>query len=227
MRFKMLKIGSKGVEVRELQKLLGLHADGIFGNETLNAVKAFQKAHNLTVDGVVGKNTLGKLEAKLDGKYSVSLDQKINKLSPKGMSLLANFEALKLKAYLDTAGIPTIGYGTIKYPNGKRVKLGDKITKEQAMEYKLHDLKEFEGTVNSAVSVPLEQHQYDVLVSLAYNIGSGAFKSSTLLKKLNKGDYNGAADAFLSWVNSGGKRTQGLVNRRTKERDIFLNGYKG
>ncbi len=217
----LLKLGSRGSEVRELQRLLGLTPDGIFGNQTLSAVKAFQKTHNLTVDGLVGNKTLEALKSKLEAPIKAESDKKYS-LSTNGIELLAQFEGLKLEAYLDSVRIPTIGYGTIKYPNGTRVKLGDKITKAQALEYKQHDLKEFESTVNTGVKVPLTQNQYDALVSLSYNIGSGAFKGSTLLKKLNSGDYKGAADAFLSWVNAGGKKVQGLVNRRQKERELFL-----
>jgi len=85
-----------------------------------------------------------------------------------------------------------------------------------------HDLIEFEHTVNSSVKAPLNQNQFDALVSLAYNIGSSAFKSSTLVKKLNAGDYKGAADQFNVWVNAGGKRMQGLVSRRDREKLLFL-----
>ena len=92
----------------------------------------------------------------------------------------------------------------------------------EAKEYMRHDLIEFEHTVNSSVKVPLNQNQFDALVSLAYNIGSNAFKSSTLVKKLNTNDYQGAADQFNVWVNAGGKRMQGLVNRRDKEKLLFL-----
>lgn len=84
-----------------------------------------------------------------------------------------------------------------------------------------NDLKRFEQTVNDAVTVLIDQNQFDALVSLAYNIGSGAFAKSTLLKKLNAGDYKGAADQFDVWVNAGGKRMQGLVNRRAREEAVF------
>lgn len=217
----LLKLGSSGSDVKELQRLLGLTPDGVFGNQTLSAVKAFQKAHNLTVDGLVGNKTFEALKSKLEAPVKAESGRKYS-LSTNGIELLAQFEGLKLEAYLDSAKIPTIGFGTIKYPNGTRVKLSDKITKAQALEYKQHDLKEFESTVNTSVKVPLTQNQYDALVSLSYNIGSGAFKGSTLLKKLNSGDYKGAADAFLSWVNAGGKKVQGLINRRQKERELFL-----
>ena len=83
-------------------------------------------------------------------------------------------------------------------------------------------LKRFEKTVNDLVKVPLTQNQFDALVSLTYNIGTGAFEKSTLLKKLNTGDYQGAADQFTVWNKGGGKVLQGLVNRRAKEKEVFL-----
>lgn len=143
-------------------------------------------------------------------------------VSANGIDMICEFEGKRLAAYDDGVGIWTIGFGTIKYPNGVRVKKGDTCTLEQAKEYMRHDLIEFEHTVNSSVKVPLNQNQFDALVSLAYNIGSSAFKSSTLVKKLNTGDYQGAADQFNVWVNAGGKRMQGLVNRRDREKLLFL-----
>ena len=143
-------------------------------------------------------------------------------VSNKGVDLICEFEGKRLVAYDDGVGIWTIGFGTIKYPNGTRVKKGDTCTLDQAKEYMRHDLIEFEHTVNSSIKVPLNQNQFDALVSLAYNIGSNAFKSSTLVKKLNTGDYQGAADQFNVWVNGGGKRMQGLVNRRDREKLLFL-----
>ena len=143
-------------------------------------------------------------------------------VSNKGVDLICEFEGKRLAAYDDGVGVWTIGFGTIKYPNGVRVKKGDTCTLEQAKEYMRHDLIEFEHTVNSSVKVPLNQNQFDALVSLAYNIGSNAFKSSTLVKKLNTGDYQGAADQFNVWINAGGKRMQGLVNRRDREKLLFL-----
>ena len=143
-------------------------------------------------------------------------------VSNKGVDLICEFEGKRLVAYDDGVGIWTIGFGTIKYPDGVRVKKGDTCTLDQAKEYMRHDLIEFEHTVNSSVKVPLNQNQFDALVSLSYNIGSSAFKSSTLVKKLNAGDYKGAADQFNVWINAGGKRMQGLVNRRDREKLLFL-----
>ena len=143
-------------------------------------------------------------------------------VSPSGVDLICNFEGLRLKAYDDGVGVWTIGFGTTKYPNGIRVKKGDTCTLDQAKAYMQNDLKAFEQTVNSAIKVPLNQNQFDALVSLAYNIGATAFKKSTLVKRLNEGNYKAAANQFNVWVNAGGKRMQGLVNRRAAERTLFL-----
>ena len=143
------------------------------------------------------------------------------KVSASGIDLICSFEGLELKAYDDGVGVWTIGFGTTIYPDSIKVKRGDTCTTEQAKAYMAHDLKKFESAVNSAVTVPINQNQFDALVSLAYNIGTGAFSKSTLLKKLNEADYKGAAAQFDVWNKAGGKVMQGLVNRRAVERKLF------
>ena len=143
-------------------------------------------------------------------------------ISPSGIDLICNFEGKRLTAYDDGVGVWTIGFGTTVYPNGIKVMKGDTCTEAQAKTYMAHDLKKFEAAVNNAVKIPLNQNQFDALVSLAYNIGTNAFSKSTLVKKLNANDICGAADQFDVWVNAGGKRMQGLVNRRAKEKEVFL-----
>lgn len=143
-------------------------------------------------------------------------------ISQSGIDLICNFEGKRLTAYDDGVGVWTIGFGTTVYPNGIKVMKGDTCTEAQAKTYMAHDLKKFEATVNKAVTVQLNQNQFDALVSLAYNIGTNAFSKSTLVKKLNANDIRGAADQFDVWVNAGGKRMQGLVNRRTVEKALFL-----
>ncbi|MEQ1411417.1 lysozyme [Acinetobacter indicus] len=143
-------------------------------------------------------------------------------ISPSGIDLICNFEGKRLAAYDDGVGVWTIGFGTTVYPNGIKVMKGDTCTEAQAKTYMAHDLKKLEATVNKAVTVQLNQNQFDALVSLAYNIGTNAFSKSTLVKKLNANDIRGAADQFDVWVNAGGKRMQGLVNRRAKEKALFL-----
>ena len=145
----------------------------------------------------------------------------VKHVSTAGINLICSFEGLKLKAYDDGVGVWTIGFGTTIYPNGIKVKKGDTCTTEQAKAYMAHDLKKFESAVNSAVTVPINQNQFDALVSLTYNIGTGAFKESTLLKKLNAGDCRGASAQFAVWNKGGGRVMQGLVNRRAVERELF------
>ncbi|UUM26289.1 glycoside hydrolase family protein [Acinetobacter colistiniresistens] len=139
-----------------------------------------------------------------------------------GINLITSFEDEILIAYDDGVGVWTIGFGTTIYPNGVKVKRGDVCTAEQAKAFFTYDLKRFEAAVNGAVKVPLTQNQFDALVSLTYNIGENAFKGSTLLKKLNAKDYQGAADQFPQWNKGGGKVLNGLVRRRAAERDLFL-----
>ena len=162
-------------------------------------------------------NTTGSMVARMLG---IAVDEM--SVSNLGVDLICGFEGKRLVAYDDGVGVWTIGFGTTIYPNGIKVKKGDTCTEAQAKEYMAHDLKKFELAVNGAVNIPLNQNQFDALVSLAYNIGTGAFNKSTLVKKLNAGDIRGAADQFDVWVNAGGKRMQGLVNRRAREKALYL-----
>ncbi len=147
--------------------------------------------------------------------------QKVKTVSTAGINLICSFEGLRLNAYDDGVGVWTIGFGTTIYPNGIRVKRGDTCTEAQAKAYMAHDLKKFELAVNSSVTMSINQNQFDALVSLAYNIGTNAFKNSTLVKKLNANDIRGAAAQFSVWNKAGGKVMQGLVNRRAVERKLF------
>lgn len=142
-------------------------------------------------------------------------------ISINGLNLIKQFEGLKLNAYDDGVGVWTIGYGTIKYPNGVRVKKGDKITQAQADQYIANDVATFERAVNMLVNVPLNQNQFDALVSFTYNLGATNLSASTLLKKLNSKDYNGAAAEFQKWNKAGGKVMTGLIRRRKAEMELF------
>ena len=154
------------------------------------------------------------------GGLGIAIDEM--SISQNGINLLSSFEGCELTAYLCPANVWTIGFGTTVYPSGMKVKKSDTCTLEQAKQLKAQDLKRFEKIVNNLVKASLTQNQFDALVSLVYNIGPSAFEKSTLLKKLNAGDYQGAADQFIVWNKSGGKVLQGLVDRRTKERKLFL-----
>lgn len=137
------------------------------------------------------------------------------KISERGLQLIKHFEGLRLEAYRCPADVPTIGYG-----HTLGVKMGDRITQDQAEELLRKDLAIFERGVNKAVTALITQGQYDALVSFAYNLGLGALQGSTLLRKLNAGED--ASGEFGRWVHAGGKRLDGLVRRREAERALFL-----
>jgi lysozyme len=141
------------------------------------------------------------------------------KTSQAGVELIKGFEGVRLNAYDDGIGVATIGVGHI---NG--VHMGDVITEDQADDYLRDDLGSAEAAVNRLVKVPLDQSKFDALVSFTFNLGAGALASSTLLKKLNSGDVDGAADEFLRWTKAGGRIMAGLTKRRISERMLFLTG---
>lgn len=138
--------------------------------------------------------------------------------SANGRKLIENFEGLRLTTYRDQRGIPTIGYGH----TGADVFEGQTITQEDADNLLAIDLHHAEQVIYNNVIDPLNQNEFDALVSLIYNIGGGAFKSSTLLKLLNAGDFLGASSQFLVWDKTNGVTNQGLLNRRNMERALFL-----
>lgn len=145
--------------------------------------------------------------------------------SASGRAAITRHESLRLTAYPDpaTGGEPwTIGVGHTSRAGPPKVTKGMKITRAQADEILSRDLAAFEAAVSKAVKVPLNQNEFDALVSLAFNIGAGAFAKSTLVKKLNAGDRAGAANAFLSWNKAAGKVMKGLTKRREDERRLFL-----
>ena len=136
----------------------------------------------------------------------------------KDVELIKESEGLRLQAYLPTPNdVWTIGYG-----HTKTAKKDMKITKAGAEALLLHDLAWVETAIDTYVQVPLNQNQYDALASFIYNVGATAFKKSTMLKLLNKGDYQGAANQFPRWDKQKGKVLKGLTTRRKHERDLFL-----
>ena len=143
--------------------------------------------------------------------------------SMQGITAISDHEGFRDRPYKDVAGFWTIGYGH-KLKSGE---WWDRITPEFARELLVQDVGIAEDAVNAYVTVPLSQPQFDALVSLAYNIGVGAFKRSTLLQKLNAGDYDGALAQFALWRRAGGQVVQGLVNRRAAEAQMFASGTQG
>lgn len=146
------------------------------------------------------------------------------KLNDDGYKLICEFEGLRLKPYLCSNRISTIGYGNTYYPNGKRVTLlDDAITKEYAFEIFKTIADKFAKRVDEMVKTELTQNQFNALVSFAYNVGTGAFATSTLLKKVNVNPNDVAIkNEFLKWVRANKKVIQGLANRRNKEALIYF-----
>ncbi len=132
------------------------------------------------------------------------------------LELIKEFEGLRLEAYLCPANVWTIGYG-----HTKTVRKGMKITKAKADELLLVDIAWVKNCAESAVKAELSANQVAAVYSFIYNVGAGAFRSSTLLRKLNKGDHKGAANEFKRWNKGGGKVLKGLVRRRAAEAKLF------
>ena len=146
------------------------------------------------------------------------------KLDLNGYKLIQEFEGLSLKVYLDSVNVPTIGYGTTYYENGTRVTIHDAvITKERAFELLKINADRFAVKVSNLVHKPINQNQFNSLVSFTYNLGSGAFASSTLLKKVNiNPNDNLIRLEFLKWNRAGGKILSGLIKRRNKESELYF-----
>lgn len=145
-------------------------------------------------------------------------------ISDKGLNLIKKFEGFSSKPYLCPAKVPTIGFGSTYYENGKVVNLDDEaISEERATELlKYTTDKIFGSFVNKVVKVKLNQNQFDALVSFAYNLGNGNLQQSTLLKKVNNSDFIGASLEFEKWTKANRKVLSGLVKRRLAEKELFL-----
>ncbi|MGC9309319.1 MAG: lysozyme [Candidatus Nanoarchaeia archaeon] len=143
-------------------------------------------------------------------------------ISNTGLEMIKGFEGFREEAYRCPAGVWTIGYGTTG-----DVSQGDTITKSEAEARLRKDLESRERVVREYVDVNLSQQQYDALVSFVYNVGEEAFRNSTLLRKLNKGDYEGASQEFGRWVYANGQKLEGLERRRDIEARLFEDSYGG
>ena len=141
--------------------------------------------------------------------------------SSKGIEFLKASEGFRSDPYFDGGGYMTVGYGHL-IKSGEDY--GEGLTKEEAERLLEADLQEAETVVEVYVDVPLKQHQYDALVSFAFNVGSSNFKKSTLLRLLNEGKYEEVPKQLLRWNKSGGKVLKGLTKRRKREAEIFREG---
>lgn len=141
------------------------------------------------------------------------------KISPEGLALIKQFEGCRLTAYQDIVGRWTIGYGSTDPTYAFE---GNTITQDQASLLLEYDLSRFEVGVDRLVTGSVTEPQFSALVCFSYNVGLGNLGSSTLLKLVNAGRINEAADQFVRWARAGGQIVQGLLRRREAERDLFL-----
>jgi len=143
-------------------------------------------------------------------------------ISQNGLNMIKSFEGFRSRPYLDSTGIPTIGYGTISYPDGTRVTMDDSdITEDQAEQYLMFQINQKTSSINNMLTISVNQNQFDSLCSFVYNLGSGALHGSTLLKLVNQGDFINAAHEFHKWDHAGGVQVAGLTRRRLAEATLF------
>jgi GH24 family phage-related lysozyme (muramidase) len=142
--------------------------------------------------------------------------EKMMKTSEVGRELIKEFEGCRQVAYQDSVGVWTIGYG-----HTKDVYEGQLSIKKTCDRFLEEDLEEFEGYVDSYVKVPLTQNQFDALVAWTFNLGPGNLSESTMLRKLNEGDYDAVPDEMRRWNKAGGEVLNGLVRRRDAEANLF------
>ena len=140
------------------------------------------------------------------------------------LALVKEFEGFKAKAYICPAGVLTVGYGTTNRAGlpGVNITRDTVVTEAKAEAWLLAGLDKFGASIRPMIKAPINENQYGAFLSLAYNIGPGAFAKSSALRKFNAGDIAGAADAILLWNKAGGKVMRGLQRRRSAERALFL-----
>ena len=141
--------------------------------------------------------------------------------SEAGIALIQEFEGRRLMAYVCPAGVLTVGYGHTSAAGSPTVEEGMRISKQQALDILRSDLHKFESGVSSIVKVGLNQSQFDVLVSFAFNCGLGALRMSTLLKRVNAGKFDAVPAELMKWTRGGGKVLPGLVHRRRAEAGMW------
>lgn len=143
-------------------------------------------------------------------------------ISQKGLDLIKSFEGFSSTPYKDSGGKLSVGYGHLVRPSEN---FDNGLTEEQAQDLLAKDISYAESAVTQAVSVDLTQNEFDALISFTYNLGGKTLLNSTLLKKLNNGDFSEAALEFLRWTHVNGVVIDGLVRRRLAEKELFLGEF--
>lgn len=149
------------------------------------------------------------------------------KVPQQAVDIVKKWEGFRATTYLDSVNVPTIGYGTTARAGVGIIPVtGMTITRQEAEVYLRRGLEKFADDIRPAITADINDNEFSAFLSLAYNIGPGAFRKSTALKRFNRGDKAGAAEA-LTWFNkAGGKTLRGLVNRRAEEKALFLSAAR-
>lgn len=209
-----------------------------FNKTVENAVKQFQRDNGLSADGIVGPKTWAKFREIGAGRGSLPSEVPLSpaseqqsgkneyrRISLAGRKLIEKFEGRRNTVYLDPVNLPTVGIGhLLSAAENKRWPVGTKLSDDQVDRLFAADIKRFEIAVEKAVTVPMDDGMFAACVSLAYNVGVGAFRKSSVCKRLNAGDKSGAAAAFGFYNKAKGQVLAGLTKRRSAERELFLSG---
>lgn len=174
------------------------------------SLKDIQAHIGVPADGVIGAQTLAALAKAL------GVEETGRRINAEGLQLIKDSEGCRLTAYKDAVGVLTIGYGS----TGPHVKPGMTITQDQAEDLLRDDLKRFEDAVADYCEVASD-NQHAAMVSLAFNVGAENFRTSTLRRLHNEGDYAGAQAQFARWNKAGGRVLPGLVTRRAREAALY------
>lgn len=210
---------------QQVQRILGVDDDGVFGHRTRLAYDQLATAGN-------GDEWPPKPRAPKSIELNTSLGTVV-KIPTQALDIIKHFESClqplgdgTFTSYPDPGygwDLPTIGWGSVTYEDGSKVKKGDIITQDRADELLMWEVTEKAKAVNSLVKVPINHDQFSALISFAYNVGLEALKNSTLLSLLNGGASNlDVAAQFLLWNKSDGKILSGLTRRRKSESNLFL-----
>lgn len=227
----LLKPETQGDAVQQVQNLLnraGIETPkhGYYDEPTRAAVEQFQEREGLIpppgLEGVVGPTTLDHLE-------KVASPQAADGISQEGLDFIASWEGWFPNIYNDAAGHATVGYGHLIHHGPADGRASEQpfingISREQGLELLNQDAQEAIEAVDRLVKVPLTQNQKDALVSFTFNLGGGALESSTLLKKLNQGQYDEVGSEMKRFVYADGQYLEGLARRRAAEAEMFHNG---
>ena len=144
-------------------------------------------------------------------------------INERGIEMVKSFEGLALRPYVCAGGVNSVGYGATRSSTGGPIDLGMKaINEAEAEALLIRDLESSEGWVRRLIKTALTENQYSALTSFTFNVGAGALQRSTLRMKLNRSEYQGAADEFPKWGIAGGRILAGLVRRRAAEQALFL-----